>query len=96
MGGAGAGAGGGGGGGDGGWKWGNEGEEGGSGPEQPIWAEFKALMRGMWVILTNAAIFLLFANMLHRSLDWCCQVRRSSTGQGQAAVTGAAAPSTGK
>jgi hypothetical protein len=28
----------------------------------------------MWVVFWNAALFLAFADVLHRSLDWCCQV----------------------
>jgi hypothetical protein len=66
--------GGGGGGGGGGWNWGgaNEGDEGPA--ERPILAELKDLLRGMWVVFWNAALFLAFADVLHRSLDWCCQV----------------------
>ncbi len=65
-----------GGGGDGGeWKWGGEGDEDGpQQPEKPIWQDLKELFTGMWVVWWNMAAFLLIANILHRSLDWCCQV----------------------
>jgi hypothetical protein len=42
--------------------------------EKPIKQELLELFRGMWVVFWNAALFLAFADVLHRSLDWCCQV----------------------
>ena len=39
---------------------------GGEGAEQPLWQEFLELMHGIWVVFVNTAIFLAFANMLHR------------------------------
>lgn len=63
------------GGGGGGWNWGGEGEDKGEqGPEKPILQELKELFQGMWVVFWNAAAFLICANILHKSLDWCCQV----------------------
>jgi hypothetical protein len=44
--------------------------------EKPIKQELLELFRGMWVVFWNAALFLAFADVLHRSLDWCCQVSR--------------------
>ena len=41
-------------------------EAGGEGAEQPLWQEFLELMHGIWVVFVNTAIFLAFANMLHR------------------------------
>jgi len=32
------------------------------------------MFRHAWTIFWNMALFLAFADMLHRSLDWCCQV----------------------
>jgi hypothetical protein len=69
----------GGGGGGGGWNWGGEGGAGGDGdePQRPPTTplqELLSMLRNAWVMLTNAAAFLLFASFLHRSLDWCCQV----------------------
>jgi len=46
----------------------------GGGAERPIWVELLEMLRYIWVILWNTALFLWFANVLHRSLDWCCQV----------------------
>ncbi|KAF6263975.1 hypothetical protein COO60DRAFT_266166 [Scenedesmus sp. NREL 46B-D3] len=46
----------------------------GQGGEKPIKQELLDLFRGMWVVFWNAALFLAFADVLHRSLDWCCQV----------------------
>jgi hypothetical protein len=42
--------------------------------EKPIKQELLELFKGMWVVFWNAALFLAFADVLHRSLDWCCQV----------------------
>jgi hypothetical protein len=39
-----------------------------------VWQEFKELMGGIWVVFWNTAMFLAFADVLHRSLDWCCQI----------------------
>ncbi|KAF8057271.1 SAT2 [Scenedesmus sp. PABB004] len=65
----------GGGGGGGGWNWGGAaGDDAGGGGEKPIQQELLELFRGMWVVFWNAALFLAFADVLHRSLDWCCQV----------------------
>lgn len=64
--------GGGGGGGGGGFAFGQP-APGGEGGEQPLLEEFLALMKGMWVVITNAALFLLFADLLHRSLNWFVQ-----------------------
>lgn len=73
--GAGAGGSSGGGGGGGGWNWGGQGgSEGEEGPEKPIKQELLELAKGMWVLFWNAALFLAFADILHRSLDWCCQI----------------------
>lgn len=73
---SGGGAGEGDGGGGGGWKWGGAGGEaaGGGGGDRPIWVEFKEMMRFIWVVFWNAALFLAVADMLHRSLDFFCQV----------------------
>eukprot|EP00879_Flechtneria_rotunda_P002480 GHRR01002678.1.p1 GENE.GHRR01002678.1~~GHRR01002678.1.p1 ORF type:complete len:353 (+),score=142.73 GHRR01002678.1:191-1249(+) len=70
------GAGGGGGSGGGGWNWGGAtgDEAGGSGGEKPIKQELQELFKGMWTMFWNAALFLAFADVLHRSLDWCCQI----------------------
>lgn len=46
-----------------------------AGGEKPIQQELLELFRNMWVVFWNAALFLAFADVLHRSLDWCCQVR---------------------
>lgn len=35
------------------------------GPELPIWQEFLALMKGIWVVFWNTAIFMGFAHVLH-------------------------------
>lgn len=43
-------------------------------PELSMWEEFKQLMWGIWVVFWNTAMFLAFADILHRSLDWCCQI----------------------
>eukprot|EP00878_Enallax_costatus_P001889 GHUV01002048.1.p1 GENE.GHUV01002048.1~~GHUV01002048.1.p1 ORF type:complete len:362 (+),score=135.85 GHUV01002048.1:212-1297(+) len=65
----------GGGGGGGGWNWGGgAADEGAGGGEKPIKQELQELFSGMWVLLWNAALFLAVADVLHRSLDWCCQV----------------------
>lgn len=69
---SGGGGGGGGGGGDGGFNFGQP-APGGDGGEQPFLTEFLALMRGIWVLGTNTLLFLLFADFLHRSLDWFVQ-----------------------
>lgn len=74
------GAGGKGGGGDGdgkgGWNWGGAGgaPEGGGGSEKPLWEDFADIMKGIWVVFWNTALFLAVANVLHRSLDWCCSI----------------------
>lgn len=79
--GAGAGGSSGGGGGGGGWNWGGQGgSEGEEGPEKPIKQELLELAKGMWVLFWNAALFLAFADILHRSLDWCCQVGLGTEG----------------
>ena len=44
---------------------------GGEGAEQPLWQEFLELMHGIWVVFVNTAIFLAFANMLHRCVFVC-------------------------
>ena len=63
-------------GGGGGWNWGGGGGDaaGDEGPEKPLKQELSELAKGMWVLFWNAALFLAFADILHRSLDWCCQV----------------------
>lgn len=69
-------AGSGGSGGGGGWNWGGgAADEGaGGGGEKPIKQELQEMFSGMWVLFWNAALFLAVADVLHRSLDWCCQV----------------------
>lgn len=64
-------------GGSGGWNWGGSGTggEGDGEADKPIQQELADLARGMWVVFWNAALFLAVADVLHRSLDWCCQVR---------------------
>lgn len=46
----------------------------GGGREKPIGEDLRDLAKGLWVLITNAAVFLIFADILHRSLDWCCQI----------------------
>jgi hypothetical protein len=72
-----------GGGSGGGWNWGGAGgEESGGAGEKPIQQELLELFRGMWVIFWNAALFLAVADVLHRSLDWCCQVTAAAAAVG--------------
>jgi len=32
------------------------------------------MFKASWTVFWNLAVFLYFANVLHKSLDWCCQV----------------------
>lgn len=64
---------GGGGGGSGGFG-GSPADDDEDGPEKSIWEEMKQLFGGIWVVFWNTVVFLAFADILHRSLDWCCQI----------------------
>lgn len=53
-------------GGSGSWNWGGSGQPDGGGSERPILEEFLELIRGIWVLIWNTALFLAFACLLHR------------------------------
>eukprot|EP00798_Chlamydomonas_sp_ICE-L_P005834 gene5834-6118_t len=43
-------------------------------PEKPLLEDFLGMVYMSWTVFWNLALFLGFASMMHRSLDWCCQV----------------------
>lgn len=51
-------------------------DEGGSGNNEnrSVMSEIWEAMRYTWTVFWNLALFLAFADVLHRSLDWCCSV----------------------
>ncbi|KAL6765747.1 hypothetical protein V8C86DRAFT_3127697 [Haematococcus lacustris] len=63
------------GGGSGGFSGLAPGGAGGADPgDRPIWVEVLEAARYAWVVFWNLALFLAFASVMHRSLDWCVSV----------------------